>query len=361
MTTAALRVLHVVRSLDVGGVERGVINVVQGLDRQGFTQAVCCLEGAGRLAAGLPASVALFDCGGGRVAPVLRAARAMGRFQPHITHARNCGAWLNGGVAWRLAGAPGRLMFSIHGLDWVGPVPAGRARLYRLLARMSTALVAVSRPTAEHFAAQTGISPSRFGVLPSGVDVTRFQPGEGGQGVLRLGCVARLGQQKGHHRLIDAFAAAVARSARPLELWLIGDGPYRAELEACAVTAGVADRVRFLGEVEDVPARLRALDIFILASEQEGRPTSIMEAMAAGLPVIATQVGAVADLVRDGVTGRLVAAGDGLALCEAILQLAGDAALRRQFGHAARADAEARLSLDAMVDRYATFYRALVD
>src|SRR5581483_8167703 len=133
------RVLHVVRSLEIGGVEAGVLNLLPGLERAGLRQAICCLEGAGPWAGRVPGSVPIRACGdsrpGLRLAPLWRAAGFMRAFRPDVVHARNCGAWVDGAAAWLLAGRPGRLAFSIHGLDWVGGIPRRRVLAYRLLAR----------------------------------------------------------------------------------------------------------------------------------------------------------------------------------------------------------------------------------
>jgi len=362
-----MRVLHVVNSLGVGGVEVGVVNVMLGLDELGYEQAVCCLERDGALRGRVPASIAVWVCGQTgrreRYAPLWRAAGLMCSFQPAIVHARNCGAWVNGALAWLLAGCPGRLVFSIHGLDWAGRIERRRAFLYRQLARFSSGLVAVSHATAQRFAADVGIPPGRFTVLHSGVDTQLFRPPgaphrrSGACGVVVLGSVARLGQQKGQEQLIEAYALAAAQSCSRLELRLVGDGPCRVPLQALARKLGVEGSVRFMGECDDVPEQLAQMDFFVLASQQEGRPTSIMEAMAAGLAVVATRVGAVAELVVDGQSGILVDAGDVAALSRAILALANDAQRRRALGQAGRALAQDRFSLAEMVQSYDDFYR----
>lgn len=365
-SAAPMRVLHVVNSLDVGGVEVGVVNVMRGLDGLGHEQAVCCLERSGALVDRVPASISVSVCSktGRRehLAPVLRAARLMRRFQPAVVHARNCGAWVNGALAWLLAGCPGRLVFSLHGLDWIDRVGPLRALIYRQLARVTFRMVAVCAATAESFALQVGLSPARFTVLHSGVDTQRFQPALTRRCTVRsprrvvVGCVARLGQQKGHEQLLKAFADAAAQCRTELELRLVGDGPCRATLQALARQLGVDAAVRFMGERNDVPEQLAQFDIFVLASQQEGRPTSIMEAMAAALPVVATRVGGVADLVIDGRSGLLVAPDDVAALTRAIVALADDAGTRQTFGEAGRKLAAESFSLVSMVQTYQAFY-----
>jgi glycosyltransferase involved in cell wall biosynthesis len=171
--------------------------------------------------------------------------------------------------------------------------------------------------------------------------------------------VARLAQLKGHEVLIPAFAEAVNYAKVDLELRLLGNGPFRQKLEELARACCVETRVRFLGESWDVAAQLRELDLFVLASLREGRPTSIMEAMASGLPVIATRVGAVPDLVVDGESGLLIDPSNVSGLANSILTLAHDPKRRRRFGDAARKIAVEQLQIWRMVAGYEHFYKEM--
>jgi glycosyltransferase involved in cell wall biosynthesis len=361
-----LRVLHVVRNLNIGGLEVGVVNLVNGLHRLGVRQAVCCLEHRGPLAERLPDAVPAWACAdGGRTLwrrPELRAARVIRDFRPHVVHARNGAAWTDAALGWVLAGRPGRLVCSIHGFDQMSRLPWKWALVYRQLARLTESLAAVSGETARQFSRETGIPVSRFTVLSSGVDTNRFHPAESWPRAHRpgeplvLGCVARMGSVKGHEILIRAFAQAVQDMGVNAVLRLIGDGPLRSSLEVLAGECGVTDRVQFLGARDDVPEQLRKLDVFTLASQREGRPTSIMEAMASGLPVVASDVGSVRELVDDGVSGLVVEPGNVRALAVAIRRVATDPLLRQRLGRASRARAEDALSLESMVRAYLNFY-----
>jgi glycosyltransferase involved in cell wall biosynthesis len=360
------RVLHIVRRLGTGGLEVGVVNVVQGLERLGFAQAVCCLEDRGELADRLPASVPVWVCADGSRSQKLPwlASWHIRRWRPDVLHARNGGAWIDAVAAWFLAGCGGRLVFSFHGWTLLDRVPWRQALLLRQLVRVTSALAAVSAETARQFAEETGIPASRFTVLSSGVDTDRFCPPAGPRqesGRIVLGCVGRLHPVKAHDVLIEAFARALGDGTRDLELRLLGDGPCRHPLDRLVRERGLADHVRFCGMASDVSEQLRQLDFFVLASHREGRPTSIMEAMASGLPVVATRVGSVPDLVADGRTGLLVDPGDAAGLAQAISSLANAADLRRRFGAEARLVAVEELSLNRMIDQYATFYRGVAD
>jgi len=165
---------------------------------------------------------------------------------------------------------------------------------------------------------------------------------------------------KGHAALLDAFAALRRQTTQCLELRLIGDGPMRESLEQRARALELGSSVRFLGTRDDLPHQLRELDLFVLASDREGRPTSIMEAMSAGLPVIATNVGAVRDLVIDGETGFLAESAGPIQLARAMAALIEHDELRRKMATAARDRAVREFSLERMGREYAAFYNSLV-
>lgn len=359
----APRVMHVVRRLGTGGLEIGLLNLVYGLEQLGFAQAVCCLEDRGELADRLPGSVPIWACADGSRPQKLpwRAARHIRNWRPDVIHARNGGAWIDAVLAWFLAGRVGRLAFSFHGWSRVDRMPRRQAFLMRQLARVTPAVAAVSAETARQFAVETGIPGGRFTVLSSGVDTARFRPSVGPRPSRRLtiGCVGRLDPVKAHDVLIEAFAQALGATTHDLELRLLGDGPCRDQLERLVHERGLTSHVRFLGMTEDIPEQLRELDIFVLASHREGRPTSIMEAMASGLPVVATRVGSIPDLVADGRTGLLANPGDPADLARSIGLLVEADNLRRQFAEEARRVAVEDLSLDRMVEQYAVFYRGV--
>lgn len=361
MTTVPLRVLHIVTRLGVGGLETEILNLVDGLERAGFEQAVCCLEDRGELAEQIPESIPVRSCSGGssRLGTAWRAARLIRAWRPDLLHVRNGWAWPDAALAWLLAGGRGRLVFSHHGWHSTDRLPRRRAFRYRQLARITSGLASISVETARQFASETGIAPDRFTVLDSGVDVERFHPSAGrqGSGPLILGSISRLDPIKAHDTLIEAFAAAVDGGARNLELRFLGDGPTRADLERLARERNVADRVRFLGMRRDIPEQLRELDLFVLSSHREGRPISIMEALAAGLPVIATRVGSVPGMVIDGQTGVLVEPGDVEGMRQAIVALSDNAETRRCLAEGARRFAVSELSVDRMVEQYAAYYR----
>jgi glycosyltransferase involved in cell wall biosynthesis len=356
--------MHVVTRLGFGGLEVEILNLVRGLERLGFAQSVCCLQDRGELAGELPPSVPAWACAEGpsRRSAAWWASRQIRVWKPDVVHVRNGWAWPDAAAAWLLALRRGRLVFSFHGWDRVGRLPRRRAFLYRQLARITPALATISAETARQFADEAGIPPGRFTVLDSGIDVDRFRPAGGPRapGPLVLGCVGRLDPIKAHDVLIEAFALALDGGTRDLELRLIGDGPARADIERLVAERGLSDRVRMLGMRLDIPEQLRELDLFVLSSRREGKPISIMEAMATGLPTIATRVGSVEELLGDGPAGLLVEPGDAGGLARAIAALADDGGARSRLAAEARRIAVERLSVDRMAEQYAAFYEKIV-
>jgi glycosyltransferase involved in cell wall biosynthesis len=212
--------------------------------------------------------------------------------------------------------------------------------------------------------------------IPNAIPTERYAPDPARRAVWRsqhavprdalvFTCVAGLRPQKNHRLLLQAFAQAAPQLPDAL-LLLVGppdrlDPAYAESLKALAQELGLGQHVRFLGSRADVPDILRASDVFVLSSDYEGNPLSVLEAMAAGLPVISTAVGGVPELVQHGATGLLVPAGDAHALAEAMAQLGCNAPLRAAMGNAAWQTALQRFDVRVMSRAYATLYKQLLD
>ena len=207
--------------------------------------------------------------------------------------------------------------------------------------------------------------------VPLGVDTARYRPaarpsvGEGTPGPekqpVEILCVARLADQKGHHILLAAFEA-LCRGGRSVRLRLVGDGPLRAALEAEVAARGLRDRVVFHGVLneDETLGHFASAAVFALASLAEGKPVSLMEAMASGVPCVATYVAGVPELIRDGVDGLLVPAADGAALAAALARLVDDPSLRRRLGDAGRRRVVERYDAEARADELAAVLRMRV-
>ena len=358
-----VHVHHVLLSLEPGGLENGVVNVVNGLDPALFLSSVCCLKSSGPFAARIRRDdVQVHSMGHGRGNDwrlPLRLARLFRATRTDIVHTRNAEAFFYAGLGARLAGVP-VLLHSEHGRTF-----DDRAlRLYaqRLLSRWANGIFAVSGALRDDLVRYVGLRPSQVDVLHNGVDRSRFGSAdrESARRLLGLdsdslvvGSVGRLVAVKNYALLLQAFAALRREDA---VLLLAGDGPERAALEQLAQGLGVASRVRLLGHRDDVPAVLAALDVFALSSRSEGMSNTLLEAMAAGLPIVATRVGGNAEIVRDGVDGLLVDDGDAPGLAHALGELAVHVGRRAAMGASGRDRVATEFSIEAMVDRYANYY-----
>lgn len=206
-------------------------------------------------------------------------------------------------------------------------------------------------------------------LIPNGISTDEYAPDPVGRACWRaenviepdaivITVVGRLTEQKNHALLLRAFARL--HSIQPLRLLVVGDGELRQQLEQQAAESGISAKVRFLGLRADVPAILNASDIFVLPSRWEGNPLSVQEAMASGLPVVATTVGGVPELVENGVSGLLVPSEDEAALANALQTLIDHPHLRQQMGEAALIRARQRFDIRITVQQYEQLYETLL-
>ena len=237
--------------------------------------------------------------------------------------------------------------------------PLPRNAFTRWLYRSATARIVTTGERLRHqVVAETGVDASRVTSIPTGIDLARFQPGERAAARAALGLhadgpwigiVATLRSWKGHRYLLEALPPLAGGRAR---LLVVGDGPQREALEAQVRETGLATRVRFVGNQDDVAPWMQAMDVFCLPSyANEGVPQSLMQAMACGLPVVSTPVGSIDEIVADGTTGLLVRPQDATALRDALHVLLEDRAKREALGREAARVARERFGEDRMVDR----------
>jgi len=366
-------IAHVIYRFDVGGLENGVVNLINCMPAEAYRHAVIALtEITGfsqRVVQPGVELIALNKRPGQGLKLYPRLFRLFRQMRPTIVHTRNLAALEAVVPAWA-AGVPVRL-HGEHGRD-VGDLD-GSNRKYQWIRRIYhpfvTHHVAVSRDLEQYLTAKIGVHPRRVAQVYNGVDTQRFSPADGRRDVIDgcpfvdpdlwlLGHVGRMAPVKDQLTLARAFIRAlqIDPSQRRLRLVMVGDGPLRAQAESLLRSAGVGSLSWLPGERGDVPALLRGFDCFVLPSLGEGISNTILEAMATGLPVIATDVGGNAELVQPGETGALVPAADPEALARQILVYARNPNAARAAGRAGRARAERLFSLDAMVTRYKRLY-----
>jgi glycosyltransferase involved in cell wall biosynthesis len=285
--------------------------------------------------------------------------RLMRRHRPEIVHASSSKAGILGRLAASVAGVPIRI-FTVHG--WAFAAYRGApGRLYRwaerCMAPLTTATICVAEYERRVGIAARACRAERTVVIPNAVDVGAFVRAAAGDGPVELISVGRLRPPKDFITLARALAGLPAHSYRAS---LVGDGPDRPAIEAELKRLALTQSVRLLGDRSDVPELLAASNIFVCSSRSEGMPVSILEAMAVGLPVVASAVGGVPEIVDHGQTGLLVAPGRVDELTDALDQLIGDREQRETMGRAAWAMARERYDLPRFRRAHLELYERLL-
>ncbi len=235
----------------------------------------------------------------------------------------------------------------------------------RLLSSLTDCFVAISERHRQYLIREAHLPASKVVVIENGVDIERFSPGvrtSGSEpaGPVRVGLVAALRPEKNVAMLLRV-AKRLRETGVPAQFVIVGDGPERTRLHRLAKEAALEECVQFLGFRADVAELYRTLDIVVLTSRFEVLPCSLMEAMASGLPVVATNVGAVADLVEDGKTGFLTPPNDVDAFSSRLAQLIQDESLRQRMGRQARKRIESRFTVERMTKRFERLFEDLLD
>jgi glycosyltransferase involved in cell wall biosynthesis len=347
-----------VTAFEPGGTERQMSELIRRLDPQRFKVHVACLHKRG---AWLPrvleraASVVEFPIQGfartATVAQMLAFARWCRR--ERIAVVQTCDLYSN------IFGLPGaalaRVPVRVGSRRELNPDKSpGQIRLQRLAYRGATKVVANS-PAARRMLEAEGLATGSIAVIPNGVDPVFFASPERTGPVRTVVTVANLRPEKSHETLLAA-AASLIGSHPSLRFQIVGDGVRRRELEQLAATLGLSAHVEFLGHREDVPALLASADAFVLPSRSEAFPNGAIEAMAAGIPVVACAVGGLLDLIQDGRTGLLVPPGDSNALAGALRGLIDDPARAHAIGRAGRRLVQQGYSFDRMVGSFDDLY-----
>lgn len=379
LTDSRFLVVHVVYRFDMGGLENGVVNLINNMSSRNYRHVVLALtevtDFRKRIVRDDVVFLALNKPPGHALSLYPSLFRLFRELRPSIVHTRNLAALEVLVPAWA-AGVSVRI-HGEHGRD-VGDFD-GSSKKYQWMRRLYSPFVshylALSRDLASYLTDKVRISGKRITQVYNGVDAVRFSPTDDiqrplipgcpfvGAQLWRVGTVGRMQTVKDQLTLTRAFIRALEIAPElksRLRLALVGDGPLREGCQLLLDTAGVSALSWLPGERDDVPEIMRGLDCFVLPSLAEGISNTILEAMACGLPVVATDVGGNADLVIHGVTGQIVPAGDVDAMAHSLVQLASSPELAQSMGRAGRQRILEKFSLDAMVGTYQGLYDRLL-
>ena len=360
-----MRILHVITTLDVGGAEMHLLSQVRGQAAAGHAVRVLYLKGKGTLAPDLRDAGAGF-VGRAGAGGLFRSARWADLVHTHLLKADMTGA-----AVATLAGRRSRLVASKHNDEQVLRRPLV-SLVHRILGRLPVRTIVLSDHVGRFFAEHGGVDPARtrriyYGIDPAPFERAAAKPAAEKQRLrASLGiapddvvfvCVARFAPQKAHEILLRALAKVETPSVR---LLLVGDDPFgdgRRRAEDVARELRLGGRAIFTGIRRDVPDLLAISDGFVMCSRWEGLGLVFLEAMAASLPIVATRVSAVPEVVDDGETGVLVPVDDPDALAAALARLAGDPGLRTRLGRAGARRVRERFLLGRMVEETLGVYR----
>jgi len=371
-------IAHIIYRLDIGGLENGLVRLINQAPADRYRHAIICLtestDFSRRIRQPDVPVIQLQKRGGREISVYRRLWRALKGLGPTIVHTRNLGV-LEAQIAAALAGVPVRI-HGEHGRDMYDL--DGSSVKYRLFRKSVRPLVhhytAVSRDLAAWLVGAIGVPANRVTQIYNGVDTERFHPARAGEhrigpesfaseGAFVVGTVGRMHTVKDQLTLVQAFLRLIEtfpETRARVRLMLVGDGPLRRECKSLLESANAGNLAWLPGERSDIPELMRSMDLFVLPSLGEGISNTILEAMASGLPVVATRVGGNPELVIEGRTGTLVPASDPDAIMQAIHRYLCDPDLEPAYGRAARARVEASFSWNSMVNGYVGVYDKLL-
>lgn len=360
--------------LRVGGLERVVVNLARGLHGPQWRVVVICLEEGGEFVTELEQSGIVVHVihkkPGVDWTAIRRLAQLLRQENAAIVHTHNPAPHFHGVMASMLASFPIRV-HTKHGRNY--PDDPKKVRVNRVLSWLTDAIVPVSDNACDVALQIEHVNPRKIHRIWNGVDTELYCPNAHHSALNALsaealakadlhpaiGTVARLSPEKDQKTMLAAFRL-VANEIRDARLVFVGDGPCMAELRDTAVKLGIGDRVDFLGQRSDIPAVLNTFSLFTLTSTTEGISMTILEAMATGLPVVATDAGGNREIVNPPECGVIVPVGDPRALADAYLALLRDPVQRAQMGVVARARMVGYFSLQQMTRQYTELYTELL-
>ena len=358
-----VNIMHIVFSLQCGGLERVAINLAKSFNNDKYNSCICCLDTIGELKTELPEGIDVFLVKrkqGKDFLLAFKLANEIKKRKISLVHTHNMGPLLYGTLASKLVGIPmintrhGRENKSCHSLIW----------------DFNKYIVAISNDAKKELLSCNKINTNKVNVIYNGIDIEKYSADKKNNisskkslGVqdsdIVIGTVARLSEEKDQITLIDAFSKI--NSQVRIKLVIAGDGPCKQKLQDHVEKLNLSEKVMFLGFRNDIPNILKALDIFVLSSLTEGISLTLLEAMAANLPIVATDVGGNPEVVEDGLTGFLVPSKSCDEMAKKIEDLISNEKLIQMMGMAGRKRVEDKFSLNSMVRKYDTLYMDCIE
>lgn len=367
MAEETKNVLHLLQGLYVGGLEYMVARLVNRLDRDRFLPSVCCFDKVGALQNSLcsDTKVTLLKRKPGTdLSYPFKLAKLLKQDKIDILHVHNSTAYFYGVLAGKLAGTK-RIIYTEHARD-VAP-NFKSCVMDKVLSLMTDRIVVVAEFLKTNLVQREWFNPEKISIIYNGIDGAPFAGEFDRETIIRelgiasdakiIGIVARLDPIKNHRCLISAMQKVKGHFPDAM-LLVIGDGPLRSELEELAAAVELQESIRFLGTRKDIPQLLSVLDIFVLCSLSEGQPLTILEAMAAGKPLVATAVGGIPEVIGEGVDGIVVPSNDADKLADALLELLREERKRRVMGARAREKFAEQFTVERMVEKYEKIYES---
>ena len=363
-----MKILHVVNSLDPGGMENGVVNLARAFEARGFASHVACLERRGTFADRLPASskvVLLGKSGGFSPTAAWRLARAITQLRPDIVHSHNLGALIYSGLA-TLGGRRCALLQGEHSQLTEEERQPRRLRQRHRLYRGCRAIHTVSTATREELVA-CGFPAGKIVAIANGVDTERFSPGDklAARRALGLppeavciGIVGRFGPYKRHGQLLEAFELIAPNLPAAHLLIAGGGGSEEAAITARAQSSQARSRIHLPGFQPDPRPCYQALDLLVIPSVNEGLSNAALEAMACGVPVLARSGCGHEQIIADGTDGWLNPLDSSADLAARLQEILAEPFRLVDFGRNARKKVAAQFSLESMITAYEHLYRA---
>ena len=363
-----LKVMIITHDMKIGGLQRVVADIATHLDRNRFDPSVCALRDGGPIAEELQKNrIRFFNIsqknGGVDYLCFLKLRRLFREEKPDIVHTHNTQPFIDGTIGSILAGVPVRI-HTDHARDF----PDKRRYMYAeyVMSQFVDRVVAVSEHTKQNLVRFEHIDGNKIDLIPNGIDGAKYAMPIDRQKKMKelniptgkgpiLGVGVRLSKQKGITYLLKAMKILSADFPNVV-LLIAGEGDLRESLEKEAIDLGIEEYVLFLGPRLDVNELLKIFDVYVLPSLWEGMPLVLLEAMAASLPIVATNVGGNPEVVVNKVNGFLVEPGDVRALYQSIKSILKNGELREQFSKSSQERFRQRFNVDVMVKRYERLY-----